>query len=118
MLADNATQLNTATAPASTPNPVPDTALTPIATTAALPIWQNPTNPDAVAACPCSLAIAPEIASDNDEPLARLTRHIGSTTAVTVPLFIGLPATGTYTLSAAQVLNFSAGAQPFLPWLT
>ncbi|MDO7848788.1 M36 family metallopeptidase [Hymenobacter sp. M29] len=38
----------------------------------------------------------------------------GSTATVTVPLFIGLPATGTYTLNATQVLNFSAGAQPFL----
>ncbi|WP_226163677.1 Ig-like domain-containing protein [Hymenobacter terricola] len=39
---------------------------------------------------------------------------VGSTTTVTVPLFIGLPATGTYTLNAAQVLNFTTGAQPFL----
>ncbi|MDO7846166.1 Ig-like domain-containing protein [Hymenobacter sp. M29] len=38
----------------------------------------------------------------------------GNATTVTVPLFIGLPATGTYTLNATQVLNFSAGAQPFL----
>ncbi|MBH8567410.1 putative Ig domain-containing protein [Microvirga sp. STS02] len=37
-----------------------------------------------------------------------------STAAVTVPLFIGLPVTGTYTLHAAQVLNFGAGEQPFL----
>ncbi|GAB3843873.1 hypothetical protein GCM10028822_00530 [Hymenobacter terrigena] len=37
-----------------------------------------------------------------------------STTSVTVPLFIGLPVTGTYTLHAAQVLNFGAGEQPFL----
>ena len=33
---------------------------------------------------------------------------------VTVPLFVGLPATGTYTLHAAQLLNFAPGAQPFL----
>ncbi|GAB3868491.1 hypothetical protein GCM10028824_13540 [Hymenobacter segetis] len=37
-----------------------------------------------------------------------------STASVTVPLFIGLPVTGTYTLHAAQVLNFGAGEQPFL----
>jgi hypothetical protein len=39
---------------------------------------------------------------------------VGIPTAVTVPLFIGLPVTGTYTLTAAQVLNFAAGVQPFL----
>ncbi|MDO7851691.1 putative Ig domain-containing protein [Hymenobacter convexus] len=38
----------------------------------------------------------------------------GGATAVTVPLSIGLPTTGTYTLRAAQVLNFGSGAQPFL----
>ncbi|WP_201987492.1 beta strand repeat-containing protein [Hymenobacter rubidus] len=38
----------------------------------------------------------------------------GSTATVTVPLTVGLPATGTYTLQAAQVLNFTTGAQPFL----
>ncbi|MCC3155386.1 Ig-like domain-containing protein [Hymenobacter sp. BT770] len=37
-----------------------------------------------------------------------------STASVTVPLFIGLPVTGTYTLHAAQVLNFGTGEQPFL----
>ncbi|MDO7851417.1 Ig-like domain-containing protein [Hymenobacter convexus] len=35
-------------------------------------------------------------------------------TSLTVPLSIGLPTTGTYTLHAAQLLNFAAGAQPFL----
>ncbi|MDB5268891.1 MAG: hypothetical protein JWP58_1931 [Hymenobacter sp.] len=39
---------------------------------------------------------------------------LASTASVTVPLFIGLPVTGTYTLHAAQVLNFGAGEQPFL----
>ncbi|GAB3584391.1 T9SS type A sorting domain-containing protein [Hymenobacter daeguensis] len=34
--------------------------------------------------------------------------------SVTVPLFIGLPATGTYALHAAQLLNFAPGAQPWL----
>ncbi|MBJ6110911.1 T9SS type A sorting domain-containing protein, partial [Hymenobacter sp. BT523] len=38
----------------------------------------------------------------------------GSTTTVTVPLAVAVPAPGTYTLRAAQVLNFPAGAQPFL----
>ena len=37
-----------------------------------------------------------------------------ATASVTVPLFIGLPVTGTYTLHAAQVVNFGAGEQPFL----
>ncbi|MBO2010991.1 Ig-like domain-containing protein [Hymenobacter negativus] len=36
------------------------------------------------------------------------------TAPVTVPLFIGLPATGTYTLHAAQLQNFATGAQPWL----
>ncbi|MGY3090566.1 hypothetical protein ACVWYF_003621 [Hymenobacter sp. UYAg731] len=39
---------------------------------------------------------------------------LNATASVTVPLFIGLPVTGTYTLHAAQVLNFGAGEQPFL----
>jgi len=33
---------------------------------------------------------------------------------LTVPLAIGLPATGTYTLHVAQLLNFALGTQPFL----
>jgi hypothetical protein len=36
------------------------------------------------------------------------------TASVTVPLFVGLPVTGTYTLEAGQLLNFAPGAQPFL----
>ena len=36
------------------------------------------------------------------------------TAAVTVPLVVGLPTTGSYTLHAAQLLNFTAGKQPFL----
>ncbi|MBF9222993.1 Ig-like domain-containing protein [Hymenobacter ruricola] len=36
------------------------------------------------------------------------------TSSLTVPLSIGLPATGTYTLHAAQLLNFGSGEQPFL----
>jgi hypothetical protein len=39
---------------------------------------------------------------------------LNATASVTVPLFIGLPVTGTYTLHAEQVLNFGAGEQPFL----
>jgi hypothetical protein len=35
-------------------------------------------------------------------------------TSLTVPLFIGLPATGTYTLHAARLLNFGNGEQPYL----
>jgi hypothetical protein len=34
--------------------------------------------------------------------------------SVTVPLAIGVPATGTYILQATQLLNFGPGAQPFL----
>ena len=48
------------------------------------------------------------------QPLAISGLPVPVVGAVTVPLVIGLPATGTYTLHAAQVVNFGAGAQPFL----
>jgi hypothetical protein len=39
---------------------------------------------------------------------------VPGTAPITVPLTIGLPATGTYTLHAGQLRNFAPGAQPFL----
>lgn len=66
-------------AAARTGIPVPNRALTAYEASDALPIWKKPIRPEAVAARPCLLAIAPETQSDKDEPFDKLTKNIGKT---------------------------------------
>ena len=47
-------------------------------------------------------------------PLAANGLPVGNSAPRTVPLVVGLPATGPYTLHAAQVLNFLPGSPPVL----
>ena len=48
------------------------------------------------------------------QPLAVNGLPVPTAGSIAVPLLLGLPATGTYTLHAAQLRNFLPGAQPFL----